>query len=98
MKRGYTEIGISSFHLVQIIYKNYTKAYHKSNEHTYFFFQKFKLVHKITSFHIVQTRVASILNQQMVCPSRKKVLECHHPAFQSNLACTARGNHDVKII
>lgn len=72
MKRGYTEIVISSFHLVQIIYENYTKAYHKSNKHTYFFFQKFKLIHKITSFYIVPTVVASILNQQMVCPSRKK--------------------------
>ena len=72
MERGYTEIGISSFHLVQIIYKNYTRAYYKSNKHTYFFFQKFKLVHKIMSFHIMPTVVASILNQQMVCPSRKK--------------------------
>ena len=72
MKRGYTEIGISSFHLVQIIYKNHTKTYHKSNKHTYFLFQELKLIHKITSFHIMPTIVASILNQQMVCPSRKK--------------------------
>lgn len=72
MKRGYTEIGISSFNLVQIIYKNYTKAYNKSNEHTYFLFQELKLIYKITSFHIVPTRIISILNQQMVCPSRKK--------------------------
>ena len=72
MKRGYTEIGISSFHLIQIIYKNYTKVYNKSNKHTYFLFQELKLIHKIMSFHIVPTRVASILNQQMVYPSRKK--------------------------
>lgn len=63
MKRGYTEIGMSSFHLVEIIYKNYTKVYNKSNKHTYFLFQELKLIHKIMSFHIVPTIVASILNQ-----------------------------------